>query len=54
MNHEFIKTPKDYKAVAHRIEEVKDAEPNTREARELKRLVNKIIEFERMLLLVHK
>ena len=47
MGDAFIKTPKDYKAVAHRIEEIKDAEPNTREARELKQLMNKIIALER-------
>jgi hypothetical protein len=43
----FIKTLKDYKEVAHRIEEIKDAEPDTSEARELKRLVHTIIAFEK-------
>jgi hypothetical protein len=47
MELQFIKTPKDYKQVAHRIEEIKDADPDTREARELKRLVHTIIAFER-------
>jgi hypothetical protein len=47
MAYQSIKNKGDYKKVAHRIEEIKDAEPNTNEAKELKQLVQEIIHFER-------
>jgi hypothetical protein len=54
MEKQVIKTKEDYKRVARRIEEIKDAEPNTEEAKELKKLVQEIICFEKQHQLIPK
>jgi hypothetical protein len=54
MEHQAIKTKGDYNKAARRLEQIKDAEPNTIEAKELKRLVQEIIYFERQTQLVHR
>lgn len=54
MEYQAIRNKADYNKVARRIEELKDAEPNTLEAAELKQLVKEIIHFERQHQLIHK
>lgn len=46
MEYKQIKTQGQYQAVAARIEQLKDAEPGTNEAKELKLLMRLLVEFE--------
>ena len=47
MEHFYIKNEEEYEAVTSRVERLKDAEPGTEEAKELKVLIKVLIHYEK-------
>ena len=43
----YIKNEEEYEAVTSRVERLKDAEPGTEEAKELKMLIKMLIHYEK-------
>ena len=54
MSYSAINNEEEYEEVTHRIEQLKDAEPGTDEAKELKALIKLLIDYEKQQIQNHR